>query len=194
VLHGARLRTGAALRLLDCTAADLLDTIVPLDDVLRAPLRTTAMDGGSAANAGRSLRPLDAAGSLHGAVTDWLRRTARSDGSADATVRSAIKWLGTNWRSSVDDLSRQVNWSDRKLRRRFVATVGMGPKLVQRIVRVQHTLQLMRARTGDISLSDLAAECGFADQAHMTREVAHFTNHTPHGLRRLARPRIWMTA
>jgi AraC-like DNA-binding protein len=178
VLHGVRLRTGAALRVLDCTASELLDSVVPLDTVLRPPLRAT----------------LGSPGSLHGAMTEWLRRTASSDGSAEATVRSAIKWLGRNWQSSVDDLSRQVNWSDRKLRRRFVATVGMGPKLVQRIVRVQHALQLMRARTGDISLSDLAAECGFADQAHMTREVAHFTNHTPHGLRRLARPRAWLTA
>jgi AraC-like DNA-binding protein len=171
VFHGVRLRANAARRVLDCAPTELLDNIVPLDTVLRAPLRPT----------------LGPAGSLHGVVADWLRRSANDHGSADPTVRSAINWLGTNWQSSVDDLSRQVNWSDRKLRRRFVATVGMGPKLVQRIVRVQHALHLLRAPAADVSLCDLAAECGFADQAHMTREVAYFTNHTPRGLRSLSR-------
>lgn len=175
VFHGVRLRTNGARRVLDCAPAELLDNIVPLDSVLRAPLRPA----------------LGRAESLHSVVADWLRRSANDDGSADPTVGSAIRWLGTNWQCSVDELSRQVNWSDRKLRRRFVATLGMGPKLVQRIVRVQHALQRLRSPTGDVSLSDLAAECGFADQAHMTREVTYFTSHTPHGLRSLTRPPGW---
>ena len=172
VLEGARIRAGAARRLLHASPADLLNAIVPLDDVLRAPLRQTA-----------------AAPDPHvdSIVSGLLRRSiVEHDLKLESTVRSAITWLGTNWRGSVEDMSRHFNRSNRDLRRRFMAVVGMGPKLVQRMVRVQHALHVMSARTGNVSLSDLAFECGFADQAHMTREVARFTDHTPSGLRHLA--------
>ncbi|HZF29459.1 MAG TPA: helix-turn-helix transcriptional regulator [Gammaproteobacteria bacterium] len=173
-IEGARLHPGAARHVLDCAPAELLDRKVALYDVLRAPL---------------DLAEQLSRRSLHAIVPELLRRgAANGDRSTDGTVRSAIAWLGTNARSSIDDLSRQVNWSDRKLRRRFVDAVGMGPKLVQRIVRVQRALHVLRARTGHVSLSGLAVECGFADQAHMTREVAHFTDYTPNRLRTLAHP------
>ncbi len=171
-IEGARLRAVAAYRVLDCSPAELLNRMVPLHEVLCAPLELTEQP---------SLR------SVHALVLQLLRRSAADEGTTgDTTVRSAIHWLGTNWQGSVDDLSRQVNWSGRKLHRQFVEAVGMGPKLVQRIVRVQRTLQLLRARTANSALSDLALECGFADQAHMTREVAHFTDYTPSRLRSLA--------
>jgi AraC-like DNA-binding protein len=170
-VEGARLRAGAASRVLDCPPAELLDRKAAIEDVLSTPLELSS----------------DATGpSLHTMVPNLLRR---DDGRAgDSTVRSAIAWLFANSHSSLDELSRQVSWSDRKLRRRFVDAVGMGPKLVQRIVRVQRALHLLRARTGGFSLSGLALECGFADQAHMTREVAHFTGFTPSRLRSFAHP------
>jgi len=173
-VEGARLRAGAARHVLDCAPAELLDRKVAIDDVLRAP---------------RDFTDQLSHGSLRALIPELLQRDAAADHSVgDSTVRSAIAWLGANSRSSIDDLSRQVNWSDRKLRRRFVDAVGMGPKLVQRIVRVQRALHLLRARTGRLALSGLAAECGFADQAHMTREVARFTGFTPSRLRSLAHP------
>ena len=169
-IKGVRLRAGAARRLFDASPAELLDGSVPLSELLRAP----------------SARGIDAtAEDVHAYVANLLRRSTAEN---DPTVRSAITWLATHWRSSVDDLSKQANWSNRELRRRFVAALGMGPKLVQRMVRVQAALYLMQARKGRVGLSDLAFECGFADQAHMTREIARFTDYTPTHWRRLAHP------
>ena len=165
-IKGVRLRAGAARRLFDASPVELLDRHVPLRDLLRAPSARAA-----------------AAHDVHGYVAGLLRQTSAEK---DPTVRSAISWLAANWRSSVDDLSKHANWSSRELRRRFVAALGMGPKLVQRMVRVQAALHLMRARKGRVALSELAFECGFADQAHMTREIGRFTDHTPTHLRRLA--------
>jgi AraC-like DNA-binding protein len=167
---GVRLRAGAAQRLLDASPAELLNAIVPLSELLRT----------------RSARGIAAApDDVHAHVPQLLRQSATDE---DPTVRSAIAWLARNWRSSVDDLSKHANSSNRELRRRFMAAIGMGPKLVQRMVRVQAALHLMQARKGRLSLSDLAFECGFADQAHMTRELARFTDYTPTHLRRLAHP------
>lgn len=172
-VEGARLHAAAARQVLQCAPAELIDTKAAIDDVLRAPHDFADQ---------LSHRP------LRELVPELLRRNAAADHRADSAVRSAIAWLGANSQSSIDDLSRQVSWSERKLRRRFVDAVGMGPKLAQRIVRVQHALRLLRGRAGRISLSGLALDCGFADQAHMTREVAHFTGLTPSRLRSLAHP------
>ena len=167
-IKGVRLRAGAARRLFDAAPAELLNGSVPLRDLVRS-----SSSRGIAA----------AADDVHAQVAGLLRQSASEN---DPTVRSAISWLAANWRSSVDDLSKQANWSSRELRRRFVATIGMGPKLVQRMVRVQTALHVMQARKGRVALSDLAVECGFADQAHMTRELTRFTDYTPTRLRRLA--------
>ena len=166
-IKGVRLRAGAARRLFDASSTELLDRIVPLTEVLRAP----------------RARGVEAADDVHAFVVSLLQWGAAEN---DPTIRSAINWLATNWRSSVDDLSKQARWSNRELRRRFVAAIGMGPKLVQRMVRVQTALHLLQTRKGRVALSELAFECGFADQAHMTREIGRFTDHTPTHLRRLA--------
>jgi transcriptional regulator GlxA family with amidase domain len=167
-----RLRAGVARRLLDCSASDLLDGIAPLDIAIRTRLRDVAMG---------------AERSVHATIATLLRRQiAMNDGQADPVVRSAIDWLAGNSRGSLNDLSKDIGWSSRELRRRFVASVGVGPKLVQRMLRVQHALRLTHKTEGEVALSGLALECGFADQAHLTREVRRFAQLTPREMRSMA--------
>ncbi len=169
-LAGVRLRAGVARRLLDSSPADLLDRITPLDTTIRAKLRDA---------------PAGTERSVHATIATLLRRQiAMNDVQADPAIRSAIEWLAGNSRGSLTDLSVHVGWSGRELRRRFVAAVGVGPKLAQRIVRVQHALRL--THKSELSLSGLALECGFADQSHLTREVRHFAHLTPREIRSLA--------
>jgi AraC-like DNA-binding protein len=171
-LAGVRLRAGVARRLLDCPPADLLDGIAPLDNVIRARLRDAAAGAGH---------------SVHATMATLLRReVAMDDNQPDPVVRSAIDWLAGNSHGSLNDLSRHVGWSSRELRRRFVATVGMGPKLAQRMLRVQHVLRLAHESEGEVSLSGLALECGFADQSHLTRELRRFAQLAPSEMRSIA--------
>jgi AraC-like DNA-binding protein len=171
-LAGVRLRAGVARRLLDCSASDLLDDITPLDIAIRTRLRDDAMG---------------AERSVHATIATLLRRQiAMTDGQADPVVRSAIDWLAGNSRGSLNDLSKHIGWSSRELRRRFVASVGVGPKLVQRMLRVQQALRLTHKTEGEVALSGLALECGFADQAHLTREVRRFAQLTPREMRSMA--------
>jgi len=170
-LAGVRLRAGVAQRLLDSSPADLLDSIAPLDTTIRTKLRDAAVGTER---------------SVHATIATLLRRQiAANDVQADPAVRSAIEWLAGNLRGSLTGLSTHIGWSSRELRRRFVAAVGVGPKLVQRILLVQHALRVMHK--SEVSLSGLALECGFADQSHLTREVRHFAQLTPREIRSLAR-------
>ncbi len=63
---------------------------------------------------------------------------------------------------------------------RFRAEVGLTPKEFARLMRLQATL---RALDLTPSLSALAADAGFSDQAHATRELQRSTGLTPASLR-----------
>lgn len=90
---------------------------------------------------------------------------------------AAIRLLDQRMR--VDRLAAKLGVSERQLRRRFDAGVGYGPKTLQRILRLRHALRLAN---GD--LARVAAEAGFADQAHMTREFRRLTGASPSELLR----------
>lgn len=103
--------------------------------------------------------------------------------TGDIAVLHAIDWLRRYPRGRQSSLVREVGLSERQLRRRFVSAVGYGPKTFQRVTRVQHCLATMQSRREHrADLATLAVEMGFVDQAHMTRELRHFTGRTPHAM------------
>ena len=73
--------------------------------------------------------------------------------------------------ASLPEAGRVVGLGERQLRRRFERAVGYGPATLVRIQRFQHFLALAERQPG-AALSRLAAEAGYADQAHLTRECA----------------------
>lgn len=64
----------------------------------------------------------------------------------------------------------------------------MGVSLARFRNRVRVTKALDRLEHGEHSLAGLAADLGFADQAHLTRTVRQHLHRTPTALRRLLRP------
>jgi AraC family transcriptional regulator len=77
----------------------------------------------------------------------------------------------------VADLSGAVGLSATHFSRAFGRSFGEPPHvyLIQR--RIDRARHLML--TSDISLSDLAAACGFSDQAHFCRLFRRYTGRTP---------------
>jgi AraC-like DNA-binding protein len=75
--------------------------------------------------------------------------------------------------------------AERSFRRLCRSTIGLGPKTLHRMLRFQGFLALVqyalaRDRTpGDEGLARLAADAGYADQAHLTRECLRLTGVTP---------------
>ena len=73
----------------------------------------------------------------------------------------------------IDDLARAVSLSTRQLRQEFVREFGVGPKAAGRLMRFEHAMGRMTAaiRAGRTpSLAGVAADCGYADQSHLSRE------------------------
>ena len=131
--------------------------------------RTVAGDDMFGARRARSLidrRALDA----------WLR-AVQPDGRTVAATR-LLAWLPVG--TAADELGITV----RQLRRILISNVGLSPKPYQRVVRFQRFLAA--AEYGQ-RLAAAAADAGYADQAHLTREVRALTAVTP---ARLLRERL----
>ncbi|MFU8876083.1 helix-turn-helix domain-containing protein [Micromonospora sp. SL4-19] len=70
--------------------------------------------------------------------------------------------------ATVAATAAEVGLGARALHRRSQLLFGYGPKTLARILRMRRALDLARAGT---PLAEVAALAGYADQAHLTREV-----------------------
>jgi AraC-like DNA-binding protein len=78
---------------------------------------------------------------------------------------------------SVDRIANDAGLSSRQLERRFLREVGVGPKLLGRIIRFQ---QVFRAvEQCNAAWADIAVACGYYDQAHLIRDFNQFAQQTP---------------
>jgi AraC-like DNA-binding protein len=83
----------------------------------------------------------------------------------------------TNGAVRVSTLAEEVGRSRRHLNSGFRNHIGVGPKTAARILRFSRAVELLGR--GSIPLVELAHECGYFDQPHMTREFRAFADTTP---------------
>jgi AraC-like DNA-binding protein len=173
-LVGVRLRPGAAAAVLGPPASALADRDTRLADIWGAdPLAAEIASRGpvearlAAAQAMLAARLADAAPPDHGLL-------------------AATRWLACHPTGRIEDLACFLDTGPRRLHRRFMAAVGYGPKTFQRVLRLQRVLTLA-ARSRHGSLAALAADAGYADQAHMSRELQALAGRSPRRLLQGAR-------
>ncbi|TDC07012.1 AraC family transcriptional regulator [Nonomuraea longispora] len=77
---------------------------------------------------------------------------------------------------SVSSLAESLGWSHRHLVARFHDQIGLTPKTAARVIRFGRAARLLRS---GCSIAQVAAECGFYDQAHMNREFRVLGGTTP---------------
>jgi AraC-like DNA-binding protein len=78
----------------------------------------------------------------------------------------------------VGDIAGEVGWSRQHLTTAFRREYGLTPKVAGRIMRFERANLMLRGmrRPG---LAEIAAVCGYTDQAHFTREWRAFSGATP---------------
>lgn len=96
----------------------------------------------------------------------------------DARVRQAVRRLSAG--AGVAAVAGEIDVTERHLRRLLLTHTGIGPKAVGRVGRFQRFLREAEIRPS--SLGMLAAQAGYADQAHLSREVRDLTGLTPAAL------------
>jgi AraC-like DNA-binding protein len=78
----------------------------------------------------------------------------------------------------VGDVAASVGLSARQLERRFVARVGLPPKLFLRVIRFQEVLSAIGPAPAD-SWAGIAVDHGFYDQSHFVADFKAFTGCSP---------------
>jgi AraC-like DNA-binding protein len=82
----------------------------------------------------------------------------------------------THGRAPIGWICDQLGRSRRHLAARFREQVGLPPKTVARIMRFNRAISMLG---GEGALADVAFECGYYDQAHLTRDFGRFAGTTP---------------
>jgi AraC-like DNA-binding protein len=162
---GVRLRPGVASTVLPVPAAELAGRQVDLADLWG---HAGTMLGEQLAGAGSAAA---AVALLQASVLARLPAAREPD----PLVREAVRRLGPWQAGGVSEVAATLGVSTRHLRRRCLHSVGYGPNTIRRILRFQGFLAL--AGTG--GLARLAAEAGYADQAHLTRDCGQLTGLPP---------------
>jgi AraC-like DNA-binding protein len=79
---------------------------------------------------------------------------------------------------SVKQLTDNIGISQRQLSRKFQQYVGLSPKEYLRVSRFLGSLQHLKKHPAQ-SLTEIAYESGYYDQAHFIRDYRAYTGHTP---------------
>ena len=77
----------------------------------------------------------------------------------------------------VRALAVELGWSPRRLIDRFRDHLGLPPKAAARVIRFNRAVTALNSGTPDIA--QVAAACGYADQAHLARDVRALGGVTP---------------
>jgi len=101
------------------------------------------------------------------------------DGQLVSVLRSLYEQGGN---ISVSQLASAEGLSSRQLERMFAAKLGVSPKTLARLIRFAQSWSIMLSKP-DLSLTDLALELGYTDQAHFSNEFKSFGRQSPRAFR-----------
>jgi AraC-like DNA-binding protein len=163
---GVRFSPGHGPAFLGAPAAAILDQRVDLADLWDeagvARLRDDLAAQPSLAAAGRA-----------------LERHIGTRAPADDPLRAAhVTHLAAD--HDVADVADALGLTERTLHRHCTHDFGYGAKTLHRVLRFRRFLA--RAEAGTETLARVAAECGYADQAHLTRDCRRLSGLAPAAL------------
>ncbi len=90
----------------------------------------------------------------------------------------AVARLGEDPARPIADIAAAVGISHGHLDREFTRIVGLSPRRLARLLRVERLLEAIDV-AGAPAWADLAADLGWADQSHMIRDVKRHTGSSP---------------
>lgn len=111
-----------------------------------------------------------------------LRRLAERHARAEVAPELVRAWRVLTERSgnaAISELAADVGWTRQHLARRFGDELGLSPKLAGRLIRFDRAQRLLRARPPFVTIAQVAATCGYYDQAHLDREFRDLAGAPP---------------
>ena len=169
-LAAVRFRPGGAAPFLKAPAHELTDRVVTPDDVgakwLAEVFREARED------------PRQAIAVLEGCLLNRLGVIRKPD----PLIAHAAARLFGRAPSSIAELSREMGFSRQHLGRLFRSQVGISPKQLARVARLQRACGALLTASRQNS-AELASQLGYFDQAHMARDFRTLAGVNPDRVR-----------
>ena len=113
-------------------------------------------------------------------------------GSQPCRIRRAVALVETNFAAKLSrqEMARAAGLSVSHFSKLFALCIGASPHQYLVRCRLRHAKKLLLTPEESLSLVDVAAEAGFADQAHFSRHFRRVYGVSPLAFRRACQRRI----
>jgi len=167
---GLKFQPGAAPLWLDGPTSMFAGMRIPLEEIWGMQARTIAEWAGEAKNQAGIVERIETG----------LEHLARDLPAPDAEAHHMLCLLDSRTRAGGDavNIASALGVSVRTLRRRCEELFGYGPKTLERILRFQRFLMLVRSPV-ETHIADCALRAGYADQPHLSRESRRICGLSP---------------
>ena len=171
---GVRFRPGGFRGVLGGPVLTITDRIIPLTGIYDFDVGAAEAEVLGAAGDAEMIR-----------ITEKLLRTRlpAPDDTIDLVHGIVDRIANDRDINRVDELAAQLNLGERALQRLFNEYVGVSPKWVIRRSRL-HDAAARLDNAEEVNLTQLAADLGYSDQAHFTRDFKTLVGRSPSDYRR----------
>jgi len=112
-------------------------------------------------------------------VESFLLDMLNDQGTIDTIVKTTIDTiLSTKGSTSISNILKDDLSKRRQLERKFIKQIGISPKQLGKVIRLQTALRMLLNRQSE-NLTTIAYESEYYDQAHFTKDFKEFTGTTP---------------
>ncbi len=112
-------------------------------------------------------------------IERFLLKKLSQQSTVDTIVKTTIDaLLATKGSTSIRDILKEDPSKRRQLERKFVRQIGISPKQLGKVIRLQSALKMLLNEEGE-SLTNIAYENQYYDQAHFIKDFKEFTGISP---------------
>lgn len=160
---GARFQPGAAFHWLGLSMSEIIGSAVDMRDIWGQKARDLA-------ERMQQARGIPAQTALLQHLLTQMASSFEPSPSDGAAIFATLENDGGSEGGAIARLTERLDVSERTLRRRSRHLFGYGPKTLDRILRFQRFQSLAR-NPGGSGMAEMAYATGYADQAHLNREI-----------------------
>ncbi len=112
-------------------------------------------------------------------IENFLLDKLNDKTTIDTIVKTTIDaLLATNGSASISKILKEDLSKRRQMERKFIKQIGVSPKQLSKVIRLQTALKLLLNRNTE-NLTDIAYQSEYFDQAHFTKDFKEFTGINP---------------
>lgn len=114
-----------------------------------------------------------------GVLSSFFMDKLKSAGNHESAIFSSVRFMmQSKGLIKVKDVADEFCLSERQFERKFKENIGLTPKIFSRVVRFGTAFQEYNNREAK-TLTQIAHDCGYYDQAHFIRDFKLFSGFNP---------------